>query len=450
MKSQAKEVSEFLKNAVMYQVFLRTFTSGGTLKSAADMLPHLARLGINIVYLSPVTEADDDPREEFWSKRQNKSGLKNPCNPYRVKNYWKIDPEYGTEADLKHFIKAAHEYGMKVLLDIVYYHCGPCADLITEHPDFVTRDENGNVKSGEWCFPALNFENPELREHLHQNMEYFVREFDADGYRCDVCDMVPLDFWEAGRRRLEALKPDVIMLAEGALRENQIAAFDYNYTFSWRQLYDVFSGESATRMPVLWQECYDKALPGTVVARYTEHHDLANDRGENRPERFLGSKAHDAMLFINLCMDGVPFIYNGQEIADTSMHSIWANRFHGAHMRIDWSRAMTDDGIRRFTLLQDMIHIRHTNTALTHGDLTWLKHDQEDHVLAFTRTVKNGQNLLTIANCHNAPVRVNISDIMQDRATLPDALYERGAGYELKNGTLEVDLLPYGFALIEY
>ena len=448
MQNLPKAVPEFLRNAVMYQVFLRTFTSGGTLKTAADMLPHLNRLGIDIVYLSPVTEADDDLRKEFWSKRQNNSGLNNPCSPYRVKNYWKIDPEYGTDDDLKYFIQEAHKFGMKVLLDIVYYHCGPCADLITEHPDFVTRDENGNVKSGEWCFPALNFENPELREHLHQNMEYFIREFDADGYRCDVCDMVPLDFWEAARPRLEALKPDVIMLAEGSLRENQNVAFDFSYTFSWRQLYDAFAGGPADKMPPLWQEYYDKLLPGTIVARYTEHHDLANDRGEKRPERFLGSKAHDTMLFINLCLDGVPFIYNGQEAADTSMNSIWANRFHGAHMRIDWSRAMTDDGIRRYNLLQKMIKIRHTNHALTHGTVNWLQHDQPEHILAFTRNVENGQNLLVIANCHDIPVQVNLSGILKSAA--PAALYSCNADWKAEGNTLTADMQSYGFLLIEY
>ena len=432
----------------MYQVFLRTFTSGGTLKTAADMLPHLARLGIDIVYVSPVTEADDDLRKEFWSKRQNNSGLNNPCSPYRVKNYWKIDPEYGTDDDLKLFIQIAHQYGMKVLLDIVYYHCGPCADLITEHPDFVTRDENGNIKSGEWCFPALNFENPELREHLHQNMEYFIRSFDADGFRCDVCDMVPLDFWEAARPRLEALKPDVIMLAEGSLKENQKVAFDFSYTFSWRQLYDAFAGGPADKMPPLWQEYYDQLLPGTIVARYTEHHDLANDRGEKRPERFLGSKAHDTMLFINLCLDGVPFIYNGQEVADTAVHSIWANRFYGADKRIDWSRAMTEDGIRRFELLQKMIKIRHTNNALTHGTVNWLQHDQPEHILAFTRNVENGQNLLVIANCHDVTTKVNLSGILKSNTAA--ALQTCNAVWQANGDTLTAELQSYGFLLIEY
>ena len=447
MQDDTLKVPDFLRNSVMYQVFLRAFTPGGTLRSAADMIPHLHRLGVDILYISPITEADDDMRQEFWSVRQRKSGLGNPQSPYRVKDYWKIDPEYGTEEDLKYFVNEAHCLGMKVLLDVVYYHCGPCAKLITEHPDFVTRDENGNVKSGEWCFPALNFENPELREYLHKNLEYFVREFDVDGYRCDVSDMVPIDFWETGRRRLEKIKPDIIMLAEGSAKVNQNRAFDFNYTFSWRQLYDVVSGESATRMPVLWQEYYDKLLPDTLVARYTEHHDLANDRGPNRPERVLGPDAHNAMLFINLCLDGIPFIYNGQEIADTAMHSIWANRDHGANMIIDWSRAMTETGRKRFALLQRLIALRHTNPALTQGKVNWLKHDQEDHVLIFTRTIENGQRLLIAANCHDIPVQVNLSG---EFATINNPLFEHNTASEWKNGTLHLCLQPFGFTLLEY
>ncbi len=110
----AKKAPGFLKNSVIYQINLRAFTPGGTLKSAEAMLAHIASLGVDLVYLCPVFLADDDPREEFWSERQRKSGFGNPQNMYRMKDYYSIDPEYGTDDDLKSFVRTAHNNNLRV------------------------------------------------------------------------------------------------------------------------------------------------------------------------------------------------------------------------------------------------------------------------------------------------------------------------------------------------
>ena len=195
-QTHAKEVSDFVRSAVMYQLFLRPFTPEGTLKAATRMLPHIASLGVNIVYLCPQMVADDDPRTEFWSDRQNASKMNNPYSPYRIKDYFATDPEYGTDDDLKRFVAVAHRLGMRVMLDLVYYHCGPTAVFIEDHPDFVKRNDDGTVKNGRWHFPELNFDCLELREYLWKNMEYWIRDFDVDGFRTDVESAVPEDFWE--------------------------------------------------------------------------------------------------------------------------------------------------------------------------------------------------------------------------------------------------------------
>ena len=447
MPAEVRKAPAYLENAVMYQIFLRPFTPGGTLKSAMRMLEHLAELGVDILYLCPVTEADGDMRTEFWSDRQKACGLGNPKNPYRVRDYYRIDPEYGTDEDLKRFTAYAHELGMRVILDLVYYHCGPCAVFIPHHPDFVKREADGSVRNGRWHFPELNFDSPALREYLLANMEYFIREFDVDGYRCDVADAVPVDFWEEGRRRIEAIKPDVMMLAEGSAPEEQISAFDLNYSFSWGHLYDVFAGNApAADMPELWKELQAHLLPGARVIRATENHDIANDRA--RPDSSIGSKAHDAMLAVNFGLDGVPFLYNGQEIADTAAHSIFGNRFYGKDRLIDWSCAMTPGGKSRFALLRKLIELRHTQKALSSGSVTWLSHDMPDEVLAFTRNSPE-QNLIVVANCRDIPLQVKIGSGMT-RVSLPEILLSRGADFSLESGILKTDLLPFGFLIAQY
>lgn len=129
-------------------------------------------------------------------------------------------------------------------------------------------------------------------------MEMFIRNYDFDGFRCDVADAVPLDFWEEGRRRIEAIKPDVIMLAESGQKNEQNTAFDLNYFFAWGCLSDVFRGdEPASKIVEIWQEYMNTLLPGARVIHATENHDIVNESGENRIEKIIGRKGHDAMLF---------------------------------------------------------------------------------------------------------------------------------------------------------
>jgi glycosidase len=178
----ARPAPEWMTRGVMYQIWLRSFTTEGTLKAATQRLHLVADLGATIVYLCPVQLADDDLRPEFWSTRQKASGTRNPRNPYRIKDYDAIDPEYGTEADLRAFVAEAHRIGLRVLMDMVYFHCGPTSPLL-DRPGFVKRTPDGKPFTGSWNFPVLDFGSAGLREHLWANMERWVKEFDVDGFR---------------------------------------------------------------------------------------------------------------------------------------------------------------------------------------------------------------------------------------------------------------------------
>ena len=167
MKEANRTAEDWHENAVIYNLFLRLFTPEGTLNAAEKQLPRLADLGVNVIYLSPVVLADDDMDRRFWSRRTRESGTDNPRNPYRAKDFFSIDPEYGRAEDLKSFLNVCHKLGMKALVDIVYLHCGPKAVHIQEHPDFVLRNPDGTIRAGEeWPFARHNFENPGLREYL--------------------------------------------------------------------------------------------------------------------------------------------------------------------------------------------------------------------------------------------------------------------------------------------
>lgn len=321
---------ENLPSSLIYQLFLRPFTPEGTLKGAEKMLPHLKRLGVDLIYLTPVCEADDDMNPRFWSRRMLECGFQNPRNPYRVKDYYQIDPEYGSAQDLKDFIHTAHALGMGVLLDVVYIHCGPSNALRTEHPDFFRP-----VEQSDWPFPRFDLEKPAVRDYFAENLCYFIREFKADGFRADCGDLIPCDFWQAVIGRVRREKPDVIMLNEGSDPAHLAAGFDIDYgttygdPLRWLARGDI-SAQWLTRH---FQEVDERTPAGKLGWRGLENHDFVNDAMDHRLERDIGTPLMDCALALNFTGRGVPYLYCGHEIGDVTRHSILGNRFCAPNLR---------------------------------------------------------------------------------------------------------------------
>ncbi|MCR5380823.1 MAG: hypothetical protein K6G44_07570 [Lentisphaeria bacterium] len=448
-QTPAKEVSDFVRSAVMYQLFLRPFTPEGTLKAAIRMLPHIASLGVDIVYLCPQMVADDDPRTEFWSDRQNASKMDNPYSPYRLKDYYHTDPEYGTDDDLRRFVTTAHSLGLLVMLDLVYYHCGPTAVFIEDHPDFVKRNEDGTVKNGKWHFPELNFDCPELREYLWKNMEYWVRDFDVDGFRTDVEAAVPEDFWEEGRRRIEAIKEDVIMLAESENPLATVNAYDISYGFTWAiAIRNVFIKKMpASHLIERWTAMRDKMPQGTLFLRNLENHDISMDLGDARWNMIGSPELVQAAMLLNFTIDGIPFIYNGEEIADNSHHCIFANRDHGKNLVIDWSLALSEVGENRLEFTKSLTTLRHGNIALQEGETVWLDNDRPEAVVSFLRTAEE-QTVLTVVNTTDEPLTVAVKTECGNIDLWDELLASGVAWRRLPDGMARFDLLPYGYAVL--
>jgi glycosidase len=403
-QQDARKAPDWVNNGIMYQIHARAFTKEGTLPAATAKLKDLSRLGVTIIYLCPIFVSDDDMRQEFWSPRQKKSGMNNPKNPYRMKDYYNVDSEYGTNNDLKEFVKTAHQLNLRVLLDLVYLHCGPAPVFLKDHPDFLKRNQEGKIVNASWSFPALNFDNPELREYLWKNMEYWVREFDVDGYRNDVADAVPLDFWIEGRKRLEKIRPDIAMLAEGTRPENQLYAYDMNYGFPiFHVIRDVMDAKKPASDLAKSKKHNETLQPkGGRFLHYIDNHDIANDDYENRREHRWGADGNEAALVACFTFDGVPMLYNGQEIADKSRHSIFGK------IPIDWSKAETKEGQDRFLFCQKFIQLRKLHPALSAlGATNYIDNDNPEAVLSFERTFEN-EKILVVINLRKKPVTVKV------------------------------------------
>lgn len=437
------------QKASIYQISLRTFTPEGTLKAAEKLLPFLSRLGPRYLQLCPVVLADDDMNPDHWSTRQKASGTGNPKNTYRIKDYFATDIEYGTDEDLYDFVQTAHRLGMRVIFDLVYYHCGPRAVFLSDHPDFVKRDENGQVLYGEWAFPVLNFECAGLREYLWDNMLYFLKAFNIDGYRCDVGDRVPLDFWEEGIRRVRAVKPDFLMINEGRLPE-YLRAFDANYFYDGCfDAVPVAKGElTAEDFRRKWELCRQTLPPGGRMLHFIDNHDVCSDSGEDRHEKTIGTDGVDALLVLNFLLDGIPFIFNGYEVADGLKHNMFANRFFGRDATVNWANYLCEKGQKRFELLRTLFHLRGTREALYSTDIIWANHSAPDQVLAFYRPDPR-QAMFAVINMTSRPVSFTLDALPPGMRTMvPDLV--KNTSWCQSGDKLEIQQLGFAYLVTSY
>ncbi len=411
----ARPSPKCLTHGVMYQIWLRTFTPEGTLAAAAKRLPDVADLGATVLYLSPIQLQDDDPRPEYWSPRQQKSPNADPRNPYRVKDFGQVDPEYGTEADLKNFVATAHKHGLKVLMDIAFHHTGPNCVLL-EHPEFYQLDAESKPKLNQWNFLRLNLSNPELREYLLANMVHWVKDCNVDGFRCDVSGAVPLDFWEEARERLEPIQPELIVLSEGLRAADQVKAFDVNYGFGWYGVLQAVltKDKPATALQKLWETRHKTFPRGARFIRYVDNHDIY------RSTTLFGERGAQAASVLNFTMDGMPFLYNGQEIGDTTPQDL----YH--HWPVNWEAGGLPKGQAKRAFYQKLCRMRRDEAALTSGEVIWLENDQADCVVAFLRRTDK-EEIVSVVNLSNRPLKVQLTLPEKTTATYRNLLAEGNA-----------------------
>ncbi len=449
----------YLKRATVYQIVLRNFTRDGNFRAAAEMLDHVRAVGVDAVYLTPFVEMDRDMDRAGWSPRQIASGFGSPKNPYRISDYDKIDPEYGTDADFKAFNDRAHALGMKVYMDLVYLHCGPNNVLKDRFPDAFQRNADGTVKTTQWHFPYVNFASKGVRKYLIDSMLHWMR-LGCDGFRCDVGDAVPIDFWVEAVTVCQKVNPELVMIDEGTNVEWLRKAFDAGYAAHWSF---TVRGEMVAPEEGAWWAKWSKRqapLPARmdVVRRYEakvpkdvlmfcflDNHDTATDDGERRFDRALPVEAGNAAFVLMLLRRGLPLIFNGNEIADNSLNSFFGPVEHAARAArtVDWARALQPAGQRRLALVQTLVKMRHEDPIWSEGAMDWVTDGEAQGVVAFVRTL-GARRVLVAANLTASPAAFTPGALKPT----PRAKRLLAEGFEVRaDGSCSVE--PYGFAALE-
>ena len=402
---------EYLKKAVVYQVVLRNFTRDGNFRAATKMLEHVRSAGVDVVYLAPFAEMDCDMDPNGWSPRQIRSGFGSPKNCYRISNYDKIDLEYGKDADFKEFNDKAHALGMKVYMDLVYLHCGPNNVIKDLFQDAFQKNADGSVKMTYWRFPYVNFESKGVRKYLIDSMLHWIR-LGCDGFRCDVGDAVPIDFWVEAVTACQKVKPELVMINEGTKPEWLEKAFDACYAWPWSFTLRNFlnpkgeqNGSSVSSLPESMKKVrdYEAKIPSeSLMFCFMDNHDSATDDWENRFDRILPVEAGNAAFVLTFLRRGLPLLFNGNEIADNANNSFFGPVEHPAraYKTVDWARALQPEGQKRLELIRKLSKMRHEDPVWSEGSMEWVTDGESNGIIAFTRTL-GARKVLVAANLTN-------------------------------------------------
>jgi glycosidase len=365
---------DWAANAVIYEVNLRQFTPEGTFRAFESHLPRLKRMGVDILWLMPIF-----PIGEL----QRKGSL---GSYYAVKDYTDVNPEHGTLEDFKHLVNEAHSLGIKVILDWVANHTAPDHPWVKQHPEFYTQEQGKMIPPVPvWSDVLdLNYDVPALRQEMISSMTFWIKSANVDGFRCDVAEMVPTDFWITCSRVLKEQK-SILMLAEGEKPELH-QAFDMTYTWSFYHICkDYFAGKKKIAdLKQYFEDQPKQYLPSDLRMYFTSNHD---ENSWNATEFEAFGDAYLPMAVLMATVPGMPLLYSGQE-SRSQKHLKFFDKD-----AIDWK----DYSLAGF--YEKLFLIKKSESALHAGEqagkLVWHS-STEDGMLVFSRENSLSQVLVAL------------------------------------------------------
>lgn len=368
---------------------------GGDLAGIRARLPHLEELGVTVLYLTPI----------FQSPSNHK---------YDTTDYFRIDPHFGDEAELRRLVDECHHRGIRVILDAVFNHCGigffafqdvlekgrdsAYADWFHLH-DFPVRTEPTpnyeTFANGIASMPKLRTGNPEVRRYLLDVARYWIEKCDIDGWRIDVANEVDHAFWREFRAAVKQVKPDAYIVGEV-----------WHEGLPWL-LGDEFDG--ITNYPVreavlgfFARGRLDAAGFAAAITRnafiYPEAAGRAswNLLGSHDTERFVtacgGHRRRAALgVVFNMTWLGTPLVYYGDEIGMEGANDPDCRR------PMIWQREKWDQDL--FALHRRLIGLRQERSALHRGRARVVLADGADNTLVYVRhDEKTGERVAVAFN----------------------------------------------------
>ncbi len=342
-------------DAVFYQVFVRSFYD-----SSGDGFGDLQGLIAQLDYLN-----DGDPTTDhdlgitaLWLLPVKASPS---YHGYDVVDYYSVNPDYGRAEDFKALIEAAHERGIRVIIDLVLNHSSSAHPWFIEsaqNPESARRDwyvwseETPPLYQGPWGqqvwyrrgaawyyavfwseMPDLNLTNASVTEELYDVAEYWLEEMGADGFRLDAVRYLVEDDLMTATPRLATTEQTVSWLAD--FREHYVSVSSEAMTVGevWSHTQEVNRYLESGALDLAFEFDLAEAIIGAVVsgspaalrsqlALVTTTYDpphYATFLTNHDQDRVMGRLRGDLDRMklassIYLTLPGVPFIYYGEEI----------------------------------------------------------------------------------------------------------------------------------------
>lgn len=429
----ARHSEEWVRRGVIYEIYTRSFSPEGNFAGIEKRLPDLNKLGVTILWLMPIHPVG----------LLNRKGTLG--SPYSIQDYYAVNPEFGTLDDFKRLVKRAHEFGFHLIIDLVANHTAWDSKLIKEHPEWFTKDGAGNIISPnpDWTDVAdLDYSQPGLRRYILEMMKYWVRDIDIDGFRCDVSELVPTEFWENTRAALDSIKP-VMLLSEGSFPEHHLKAFDATYSWNiYHALAPIMGGEKTARALDIELNREEVSFPKDALRlRFSSNHD-ENAWDAADVEKFGIAGAKLAAVVVNT-LPGIPLLYNGQEIGNRRKLGLFEK------LSIDWK------GGEEFRLLySNLIELRKTQPSLFHGEMIRIPTTNDKRVYAFAR-VSGQHKFIIVYNFDSSPfsgsMDLSSSKLEIDtHISLTDAFTKQSVTMNVPpSRVIPIDLDALGFRILQ-
>ena len=376
----------------MYQVNPRVFAPEKSLNAVAARIDSISDLGVNMMWVMPIYPIGIE---------------KGKNSPYCIRDYKAIAPEFGTIDDFKNLAKVCHEHGMGIILDWVANHTAWDHPWVKEHPDWYTHDEKADTiihpRPWDWFDVAdLNYDNKDMRAAMIDAMKYWIVDVGIDGFRCDVADGVPADFWKDAIEQLRkaAAPRRIVMLAEGKNLDNfTVGGFDMNYGWDYKDgLVKVFKGAPAQDLINADMLEYHDLPAGKVKLRFTTNHDHST---EVTPcVEFTNDRGAMAAYVASIFPHGGALIYGSQEVGYPEPINFFK------YVPVDWTAKP-----EIYQEYKSLIEIYNKHSALRKGTIkSWPDKD----VFIFEKHDKK-ETILVVVNVRNKAKTMQVPDHWKGR-----------------------------------
>ena len=377
---------------------------GGDLEGVRQHLDYFNELGVTALWLTPVLENDMGEGKGMSS-----------YHGYATTDYYRVDPRFGTNADYRRLIDEAHTKGLKVVMDMIFNHCGdrhpwmsdapsadwfnnpgyglqtsykltPVIDPYASDFDMAETVDGWFVKS----MPDLNQRNPHLMLYLTQNSIWWIEAFGIDGIRMDTYPYADMKGMSAWMKRINEEYPNYNVVGESWVTEPGFTASlqkdcRLNDENTWLNsvmdfaFYDRMSLAKNEETDDWWQGMnriynvfvYDKlyADPSSVLA-FLDNHDT---------DRFLGNGCDTLALkqglALLLTINRIPQIYYGTEIlmngtkegSDGYVRKDFPGGFPGDKRNCFTAEGRTKAQNAMFNWLSKLLHWRQNNDVIIKG-----------------------------------------------------------------------------------